>query len=220
MKRILPILLIIVCLTLGGCSPEKTEFVIHGREQVKALRTEAAGWHSGRYLFTDLDTGVTDQAFSFMYAPDGAQICLYEQVNDGNYYAEYNDGKMMYIIDSENISIINEGNMEYVSYSRENPHPYSTGELLFYVEEYINYSEEVPLEDNAVTYVYGYDTASMNQAIGKTLTSFSTSYTFDSEGNFLYFTQSNSDGANTYAYMIEAVDINGVTEIENPTSSW
>ena len=220
MKKILPILLIMcVCFSLGGCSPEEKGTVIHGREQVEKLRAEAAGWESGRYLFTDLQTGETNQVFSFMYNADGSQTYLYERVNDGNYYAEYNGGGMIFILEGENLSVINEGSPDYVSYSRENPHPYSTGELMFYVEEYIGRSEEVPLEQNAAAYVYEYDTGSMNQAIGTSLENFSTTYTFDSGGNFLYFTQSNSDGENGSAYMIETIDVNSVTEIENPALS-
>lgn len=220
MKKIIPVLLIIcMCLTLGGCSPEEKGTVIHGKEQVEALRAEAAGWESGRYLFTDLQTGETNQVFSFMYNADGSQTYLYEKVVDGVYYAEYNDGSIMYRIDGESISIINGENTEFVSYSRESPHPYSTGNLMFYVKEYISRSEEIPLEQNAVTYEHYYNTAGMNQAIGTALTEFTVSYTFDSEGNFLYFTQSSFDGENRGSYMIETVDENSVTEIVNPVMS-
>lgn len=218
MKKILPILLLIICLTLGGCSSPKAETALPGRDKIEALRAEAANWQSGRYLFTDLDTGETNQAFSFMYNADGTQTYLYERVTDGNYYAEYNGGGMIYILDGENISVINAGSADYVSYSRENPHPYSTGELLFYVEPYIISSEQVSDEHGNCIYGYEYDTGSMNKAIGTSLTEFSTAYTFDAEGNFLYFTQSNSDGERSYTYMIEIVDPDAVTEIENPVT--
>ena len=217
MKKIIPILLIIcICFSLGGCSSEEKSTVIHGREQVEKLRAEAANWESGRYLFTDLYTGETNQVFSFMNNSDGSQTYLYEQVIDGIYYAEYNDGTMMYRIDGDTISIINEENTEFVSYSKDSPHPYATGNLLFYVKEYISSSEEIPLEQNAVSYEHYYDTAGMNQAIGTNLSEFTVSYTFDSEGNFLYFTQSSFDGESRSAYMIETVDMNSVTELENP----
>ena len=228
MKKIIPVLLIIcICLTLGGCSGNREESnaaaesnmktgVICGRERVEALRAEAAGWESGRYLFTDLDTGETNQVFSFMYNPDGSQTYLYERIVDGVYYAEYNDGEKLYLFDGESISIINEENTNYVSYSRNDPHPYSTGDLLFYVKEYIRSSGEFPLDQGAVTYVHEYDTAGMNKAIGTSLTDFSVAYTFDSQGNFLYLTQSNNGSEGSYAYMIETLDVNSVTEIENP----
>ena len=216
MKKIIPILLIIcICVAMGGCSSEK-EAVICGREQIEKLRAEAADWESGRYLFTDLQTNETNQAFSFMYNPDGSQTYLYERVTDGNYYAEYYGGGMIYILDGEQLSVINEGSPEFVSYNREAPHPYSTGDLLFYVAEYISGSKEIPLEQNAVTYEHYYDTDRMNKAIGMDLTTFSVSYTFDSEGNFLYFTQNSFDGKTNYAYMIETVDENSVTVIDNP----
>ena len=215
-KKIIPILLIIcMCFALGGCS-DKKETGIHGREQVEKLRAEAAGWQSGRYLFTDLDSGETNQAFSFMYNADGSQTYLYERVTNGDYYTEYYGGGMIYILDGGNIMLLNENSEDYVYYNKDNPHPYSTGELLFYVEEYISGSEEIPFDNGVITYVYDYDTDKMNKAIGTSLISFSTAYAFDAEGNFLRFTQSNSDGENDYSYMIELVDINAVTKIENP----
>lgn len=218
MKKIIPILLIIcTCLTLGGCSAEKKSG-IHGKSQVEAFRAEAVGWESGRYLFTDLETGETYQVFSFMYNADGTQTCLLERINNGNYYAEYNGGGMIYILDGENLSVINEGNENYVSYSKDSPHPYSTGDLLFYVEPYIKDSSENPDEQGNVTYVYNYDTNKINDSLGTSLTGFSTAYTFDSEGNFLYFAESNSDGDGSYAYMIEVLDANQITEIENPAA--
>lgn len=216
-EKIMPILLIIcICLTLGGCSSGKAETGLPGREQIEALRAEAAGWQSGRYLFTDLQTGEMDQAFSFMYNADGTQTYLYERVINGNYHAEYNGGGMIYIIDGEGLSVINSGSADYVSYDRENPHPYSTGDLLFYVRQYIVSSEQVTDEQGNCIYGYEYDTEKMNKAIGTSLTEFSTAYTFDAEGNFLYFTQSNSDGEGVYSYRIEPADINSVTEIQNP----
>ena len=219
-KKFIPILLIMcICFALGGCSGEEEKKPgICGSEQVEALRAAAAGWESGRYLFTDLLTGETNQVFSFMYNADGTQIYLYEKVIDGVYYAEYNDGTAIYILDGETISIVRPGSDGFVSYSRDNPHPYSTGDLLFYVKEYIGRSEEIPLEQNAVAYEHYYNTDKMNKATGSVLTNFAVSYTFDADGNFLYFTQNSFDGENSSSYMIETVDENSVTAIDNPVT--
>lgn len=217
MKKIIPILFIIVSLTLTltGCSFRK-ENSLHGKEQVEALREEAKGWTSGRYLFTDLDTGETNQVFSFMYNADGSQTYLYEQVNGGSYYAEYNDGNRIYVLDGETVSVYNAGSGEYASYDREDPHPYSTGDLLFYENLFVKSSGESTDDKGNITYLYNYDTDKINESLGTSLTKFVTSYTFDNEGNFLYFTQTNSDGKKDYAYMIELLDMDALTEIENP----
>ena len=215
MKKILPILFIIVCLTFGGCSIKK-ENSLHGKEQVEALREEAKGYTSGRYLLTNLSTGDTDQVFSFMYDTDGSQIYLYEKVTGDIYYAEYYGGGLLYIFDGENVSVYNTGSGEYATYTKDAPHPYSVGELLFYENLFVMSSAESTDGEGNVTYMYNYDTDKINKALGTSLTKFVTTYTFDSEGAFLSFTQSNSDGAEDYSYKIEVIDVNALTEIENP----
>ncbi|MCH5350126.1 MAG: hypothetical protein J1E40_12435 [Oscillospiraceae bacterium] len=218
MKKILPILFIIVSLTLSGCSIKK-EYDLHGKEQVEALREEAKGWQSGRYLFTDLGTGEMNQAFSFMYNSDGSQTYLYEHITEGSYYIEYYGGGMIYILDGENISVLDEGSADYVSYNKDNPHPYSAGDLLFYENLFVRSSVENSDDQGNVTYLYNYDTDKINRSLGTSLKSFVTTYAFDQEGNFMYFTQSNSDGENDFSYRIELVDINSITKIENPMMS-
>ena len=214
MKKLIPILLLI-CICLTGCSLKK-EYELCGMEQVEALRAEAQGWVSARYLLTNLETGETDQVFSFMNNADGTQTYLYEKIVDGSYYAEYSGDGVFCVMDGTDVSYFKEGAEGYAAYTTENPHPYSTGELLFYVNLYVQSSAENTDGQGNVTYTYTYDTAKINESLGTSLTSFVTAYSFDKDGNFLYFTQSNSDGENEYAYMIETWDINSITEIENP----
>ena len=215
MKKFFAVLLLIVCVTaLGGCSLKK-EYDLAGKEQIETFRNEAKGWRSGRYLLTNLDTGETDQAFSFMYNWGGTQSYLYEVVNDGNYYAEYSDGSLLYVLDGENAAVINEGSEEYVRYSEDEPHPYSIGELLFYANLFVKSSAEVPVDDGT-SYVYYYNVDKINETLGTSLTEFYTSYVFDSEGGFLYFEQHSTNDEGSYAYRIEVIDADTLTEIENP----
>ncbi len=216
MRRIFPLIITaLLCLTLTGCSLRK-EYDLCGKERVEAVREEAKGWRSGRYLLTNLDTDVMDQAFSFMYNPDGSQTYLYERVNgEDGYYAEYSDGKTLYTLDGGTALMIKSGAENYVAYSEENPHPYSTGDLLFYENLFVKSHEEAADGDNTV-YRYYYNTDKINETLGTKLTEFVTEYVFDGGGNFLYFTQRNSDGEKSYAYRIDVTDINGITEIENP----
>ena len=208
MKRIVPILLLICVMCLSGCSLKKV-VELEGREQVEALVAEAKTWQSGRYMLTDLETGETNQMFSFMNNADGTQSYLYEKITDGKLYAEYSDGKGIYSASGEDT----EGNTLYTA---ENPHPYSAGNLLFYVNLYASGSSSETDSEGNVTYTYTYDTAKINKAMGTSLDSFVTTYTFDAEGGFVNFTQSNSNGENSYAYMIEVFDVNGITEMEKP----
>lgn len=215
MKKIFSVLLLIVCLTaLGGCSPKKG-LDLAGRERIEAFRNEAKGRRSGRYLLTNLDTGETDQAFSFMYNGDGTQSYLYEVVNDGNYYAEYSDGLRLYVVDGGNAAVINEGGEGYVRYSEDEPHPYSKGELLFYADLFVKSSAETAV-DGGTSYVYYYNTDKINETLGTSLSEFYTSYVFDGSGEFLYFEQHSTNAEGSYAYRIEVVDADAVTEIENP----
>lgn len=215
MKKFFAVLLLIVCTAaLGGCSLKK-EYELAGKEQVEAFRNEAKGWRSGRYLLTNLDTGEMNQAFSFMYNDDGTQSYLYEVVNEGNYYAEYSDGSLLYVVDGGNAAVINEGGEGYVKYSEEEPHPYSKGELLFYANLFVKSSAEVPV-DGGVSYVYYYNADKINEILGTSLTEFYTSYVFDSEGGFLYFEQHSTNSEGSYSYRIEVIDADALTEIENP----
>lgn len=217
MKKIIPILLLMcICLaSLTGCSLKK-ENELHGKAQVEAFCEAARTWQSGRYLLTNLDTGEMNQAFSFANNEDGSQDYLYERVTDGNYYAEYSADGEFVIVDGDAVSVAKEGGEGYIAYDTENPHPYATGDLLFYENLFVKSSAENADEKGNVSYVYIYDTEKINEALGTKLSSFTTVYTFDASGNFLHFTQSNSDGENGYSYMIEVLEINSVTEIENP----
>lgn len=215
MKKIFAVLLLIVCVTaLGGCSLKK-EYELAGKGKIEAFRNEAKGWRSGRYLLTNLDTGETDQAFSFMYNWDGTQSYLYEVVNDGNYYAEYSDGSLLYVLDGGNAAVISEGGEGYARYSEDEPHPYSMGELLFYANLFVKSSAEAPV-DGGTSYVYYYNVDKINETLGTSLTEFYTSYVFDSKGGFLYFEQHSTNAEGSYAYRIEVVDADALTEIENP----
>ncbi len=213
MKRIVPILLTIVyCMT--GCSLRK-EYDLYGKDKVEAFRAEAAQWQSGRYLVTDIETGIMTQAFSFKYEADGSQSYLYEQVSGANYYAEYSSGGVMEIYDGETVTVLNEGDKGYVSYDKENPHPYSTGDLLFYVNLFVKSSLESSEAGNTV-YLYNYDTDKLNETQGTSFTAFSTKYVFDGSENFLYFEMSNTSAAGVSSYRIEVMDVNAIQEIERP----
>lgn len=215
MKKNLAVLLLICAAVFGGCSLKK-EYDLFGRDRIEAVRSAAGSWRSGRYLLTNLDTGEMNQAFSFMYNADGSQSYLYEVVNGGEYYAEYSGGGDMYILDSGGVSVIKEGGEGYVKYSESEPHPYSTGELLFYVNQFVSSSAENTDGEGRVTYTYYYNVDKINETLGTSLTEFYTSYVFDSEGGFLYFEQHSTNAEGSYAYRIEVIDANALTEIENP----
>lgn len=220
MKKFTAILLLIcTAVLLGGCSIKK-EYDLYGKARVEALRESAKNWQSGRYLLTNLDTDVMDQAFSFMYNEDGSQTYLYERVSEENgyytYYAEFSDGGTFYVMNGGEISILKSGSEGYVSYDRKTPHPYSTGDLLFYENLFVKSSEEKPQEDGGVDYIYYYNTEKINDTLGTSLTEFVTEYVFGADGEFEYFVQRNSDGESSYAYRIDVIDADSLTEIENP----
>ncbi len=215
MKKVFAILLI-MCICMTGCSLKKV-IELEGREQVEEFVNSAKTWQSGRYMLTNLDTNATDQVFSFMNNTDGTQSFLYENISeDGKMFVEYSDGRIFRSGNEGEVKEYPEGDDGYVSFTADEPHPYATGELLFYVNLYaLGSSSETDGYGN-ITYKYTYDTEKINKAVGTSLTKFETTYTFDKEGNFLYFTQTNSDGEESYSYMIEVLDVNSVTELDIP----
>lgn len=214
-KNLAVLLLIFAAALMGGCSLKK-EYDLYGKDRVEALRESAKNWQSGRYLLTNIDTDIMDQTFSFMYNEDGSQTYLYERVSDGNYYAEFSDGELFYVLNGGEVSILKDGSEGYASYDRKSPHPYSTGDLLFYENLFVKSSEEIPAEDGGVCYRYYYNTDKINDTLGTKLTEFITEYVFGADGNFEHFVQRNSDGESSYAYRIDVIDADNLTEIENP----
>ncbi len=218
MKKITAVLLI-MCVSLGlmtGCV-KKNEYV--GMEKIEALRNEASEYDSARYFITNVETDVLEQVFTFMYEGSdkkSAQIYLCEGVQGGEYYAEYSNGIELYREENGVGAIIPSSDDTYASYTRKDPHPYSTGELFFYVNGYIDSAEETTDADGNTLYIYTYNTEKINKALKSALTVFATSYAFDSDGNFVYFRQHNASETESYTYEITVDEINSVTEIENP----
>lgn len=212
---------VVLCFALVGCSQEKD---IVGSEKIEALRKEAQSWESGRYFITNVDTDVLEQVFSFYYDPDGRQVYLCEGIQNDEYYSEYSNGLELFREEKGVGAVIPSTDETYAAYTKKEPHPYSTGQLFFYLKNYIETSEEKTDGEGNICYVYTYDPEQLSKALGSTVTSFVTSYAFDSQGNFVYFRQHNSSditgsensGIMDFTYEITVEDINAVTEIENP----
>lgn len=223
-KFLLPVLLCgIIAVGLSGCT-QKKEYP--GSDKIEALRDSAAGYNSARYFITNVETDVLEQVFTFMYDEDGSQIYLCEGVDaDGNYYAEYSNGREVFRTEHGVGIVVPSSDESFAVYTRKEPHPYSTGQLFFYVNGYIASAEEGTDGEGNTLYLYHYDTEKINKALGNTLTEFATSYAFDADGNFVYFRQHNAsdvtyeDGTVSnvgYTYEITVEEVNNITKVENP----
>ncbi|MCI5905781.1 MAG: hypothetical protein MRZ61_11635 [Oscillospiraceae bacterium] len=223
-KLLLSVLLCgIISVCLSGCV-QKKEYP--GSDKIEALRDNAASYDSARYFITNVESGVLEQVFTFMYDEDGSQIYLCEGVDsDGDYYAEYSNGREVFRTEKGIGSVIPSSDETFAVYTRKDPHPYSTGQLFFYVNAYIFSAEEGTDSEGNTLYFYNYDTEKINKALGNTLTEFATSYAFDGDGNFVYFRQHNASDVTEadgrmynvgYTYEITVEEINNITEIENP----
>lgn len=221
-KRLFGVLAaVLLCFVLGGCSEKKD---IVGSEKIEALRKEAQSWESGRYFIKNVDTDVLEQVFSFYYDSDGRQVYLCEGVQNGEYYSEYSNGLELFREENHIGALIPSSDETYGVYTKKEPHPYSTGQLFFYLKNYIASSEEKADGEGNICYVYTYNPERLSKALGSTVTSFVTEYAFDENGDFVYFRQHNSSdiagnensGVMDFTYEITLGDINGVTEIENP----
>ncbi|MBQ8825962.1 MAG: hypothetical protein IJ007_02590 [Oscillospiraceae bacterium] len=224
MKKIVSVLLLICITCLSGCADQGREII--GSEQIEALRNEAAAYESGRYFIENLDSGVLEQVFSFYYDDDDRQVYLCEGDLGGEYYAEYSNGVELFREENGVSANIGSTDETYAKYTKKNPHPYSTGQLLFYIKNYVGTSEQTADEDGNTVYIHRYDVEKLNKVLDSDVTVFYTYYAFDSEGRFKYFCQHNESAAETdadgnpvsYTYQITLGDVNSVTEIENPVS--
>lgn len=209
------VLIISITLTtlLCGCQ-SRDPFA--GEEKIKALRSEAAEYTSARYLLVNVDADKLEQVFTYRYNDDDTQSYLYE-TEGGEYYAEYSDGKTLLrggVTSYEEVSEKAEG---FALYTKKEPHPYSDGQLLFYVSSAVSSAEETADAEGNALYIYYYDTEKLNKLMGGSLTEFVTSYAFDGDGNFVYFRQHNvSEDGQSFTYEITMQDVNAIDIVENP----
>ena len=214
MKKIVLMLpLILTALILTACS-SKQELV--GADRIEALRAAAKDYNSATYIITNLDSGETEQTFSFMYDADGLQIYFHEGLDADGYYAEYSSGKELFRENKGIGSAVLSSEESYVSYTKKKSHPYSTGELFFYIDQYVFSAEETTDDEGNTVYIYQYDTERLNKETGMNMDRFATLYAFDGEGNFVYFRQTNSGSDGSYAYEVTLENVNDITSIENP----
>lgn len=212
-KIILMLSLILTSLTLTACS-SKQELI--GADKVEALRSAAQGYSSATYIIRNLTSDEIEQTFTFMFDSDDSQIYYCEGFDANGYYAEYSNGKELFRERGGVGSAVSSSAEDYVSYTKKKPHPYSTGQLFFYIDQYVSSAEEMTDDAGNTVYIYKYDTERLNKDMKTDMNSFATSYAFDGEGNFVYFRQTNSGSDGSYAYEITLENVNSITSIDNP----
>lgn len=214
MKKLILMFSVLVTVIAFTACGSKQELV--GMDKIESLRTAAENYESGCYIIRNTDSGEIEQTFSFMYDTDDTQIYYCEGYDTDGYYAEYSNGKELFRERDGVGTAVPSNDESYVSYTRKKPHPYSTGQLFFYINSYVSTSEETTDNDGNTLYIYQYDTERMNKKMNTALTEFATSYAFDSDGNFVYFRQANSGSNGSYSYEITTESVNDIASIENP----
>lgn len=212
-KLILMLSVLVTVIALTACG-SKQELV--GMDKIEALRAAAESYDSGCYVIRNNADGEIEQTFTFMYDTDDTQIYYCEGFDTDGYYAEYSNGRELFRERNGVGTAVPSSDENYVAYTRKKPHPYSTGQLFFYINSYVASAEETTDGEGNTLYIYKYDTESMNKKMNTELTDFATSYAFDSEGNFVYFRQANSGRDGNYSYEITTESVNSITSIENP----
>ena len=212
-KLILMLSVLVTVIALTACG-SKQELV--GMDKIEALRAAAESYDSGCYVIRNNADGEIEQTFTFMYDTDDTQIYYCEGFDTDGYYAEYSNGRELFRERNGVGTAVPSSDENYVAYTRKKPHPYSTGQLFFYINSYVASAEETTDGEGNTLYIYKYDTESMNKKMNTELTDFATSYAFDSEGNFVYFRQANSGKDGNYSYEITVEEVNSITSIENP----
>lgn len=190
-----------------------------GEDKIKALRSEAAEYTSARYILVNVEADKLEQVFTYRYNDDDTQSYLYETDTD-EYYAEYSDGQRLICGSLTSYEEVPQGADGFVLYTKKESHPFSDGQLLFYVAGAVQSAETITDTDNNTLYVYYYNTEKLNKIMGGSLTEFVTSYAFDTDGNFVYFRQHNvSEDGQSFTYDISVQDINAIEAVENPFES-
>lgn len=212
-KFILMLSLILTAFTLTACG---TKQELAGCDKVEALRTAAQSYESATYVIKNLATDEIEQTFTFMYDSDGSQIYYCEGYDNDGYYAEYSNGRELFRERDGVGTAVSSSADDYVSYTKKKPHPYSTGQLFFYINSYVSSAEETTDSEGNTLYIYQYDTERLNKDMKTNMDGFATSYAFDGEGDFVYFRQTNTGSDGSYAYEITLENVNGITSIENP----
>lgn len=201
-------------LLLASCGSSKQDFP--GTEKIEALRTAAEGYDSGCYVLKNVLTDEIEQTFTFMFDTDDTEIYYCEGISADGYYAEYSNGRDLFREQGGKSVFVPTSDESYVSYTRKKPHPYSSGQLFFYINAYISQGSQTQDAEGNTLYVYTYDTEKMNKRLKTNLSEFATSYAFDANGNFVYFRQTNTDESGSYTYEITTENVNSITSIENP----
>ncbi len=205
MKKIVSVFsaIILAVSMFSSCSSSNPR--LDGMSEIEDIRAEIAESSSGEFNLIDEKSLEKNQYFAFWENEDGTQSYYSENYQNDVATAIYSDGEKVFRVTNDSETEIFEGDPEYLLCdSKKNRHPYSTGQLLFYVPEYVE-SNVSMIDNDAETakYLYSYDVQAINEQLGTELMSFSTIYEFDTNGEFINFVQytENLDGS-FYNYMI------------------
>jgi hypothetical protein len=202
------------------CSCQSDDMDFPGRAKIQSVIDTAAKYGSGRYIITNLQTGIPEQIFSFMFDENDREIWLDEIADGTGEIVSYR------YYDGENILYTN-GDIESAVYTRTEPYNMGTGVLLFYIPTLVasgtmtvatkqsGYGADLT---GCTIYEQVYDLEKLQKASGSftDAVSFKTSYLFRGE-TFLAMTEhiEYADGR-LDNYQIEIIDINAVTAVEKP----
>ncbi len=218
MKKILAVISSVV-ISIAALTSCVSTPILDGSELIENLRETASQSKGGSYTFTNLETGVADQYFAYLSGENKAQSYYTETYKDEINHALYSDGEKVFETTEDGAwTMLTSDDEGYLLCNEKNPHPYSTGELFFYVPKYVE-TATMTTEDDVDSYTYIYDVKKINSSADMQLSEFVTVYKFDKSGNFVEFIQQNSSDTGNYCYKInfssEIPDFSTVLENSN-----
>ncbi len=146
--------LILTILMLASCNSGKPK--MDGMGDIEAIRSEIASSKSGEFNLIDAKSMEPNQYFAFWGNSDGTQSYYSETYQDGVATAIFSDGVSVFRVTNDSETEIFSDDPEYLLCDNDkNRHPYSNGQLLFYVPEYVD-SNISMTDQNAKTTKYCY----------------------------------------------------------------
>lgn len=214
-------LYIIVSLLCMCCFTACSNREIAGEELILNQRKKFSKLESATFVLADEESGEIEQSFSYKYNKDGSMTYLFFSKTDENNYIEYNNGKEMTLLKDGDITQTSKDDINFVSFSKDDPHPNSGEGLLIYDKSLVMKSSRLDAE-NQIIITHEYDVKKLkkvNKELGE-VKKFMVMYYFTIEGELNFYTESTQierDGAlHENMYRVSVSEENMIKEIDKP----
>lgn len=221
MKKVILITFIIVSAlaVLTGCSLKKQNLA--GVDKVEKTISDVNAYSSAEVVFTNEETGSPVQSFRYTFDGD-KMVYLYRQFNaDGQEKLTYSNGTDTWVKDyGEDTAQKMNDSVNFPAYTKTSRHIFATGNVIFYMNGFIQMHVANERADGPTTYMYTYNADKVSEKTGANIKSITTTFYYNKDGSFMYMLQDNKSVSEykeiSMNTRLEFKDVNQVVSIENP----